>query len=475
MMRIAITLGLLLPLTAAQACGDCRWTALPECMQLGEALELSVSRPLDDAGPKLAELPLDLPDTDFEVFERIAGEGGGRQDLRLVLYPRRSGTLMLDLPGLDRHTIEVRDDGFLHASFTWRAEPQHWTLRRANRLELEVCGPGALRWSTPQPRFSSGLTLLPLSLPDAASGRDPRSCVPQRWVWSATPSRAGEFRIDLGMLEASRHGHRLRFPIPAFVAAVSPVPAWLPNGIAVGEPKVTHDALPEVVPAGQPLQWRLQLQAGYSEATLAALIDAQLSGNSAWARYPARIEALRTDSASPAWTLTLTALPERHGTLALPRLVLPWFDAAEGVLRQTTLETMPTTVRDPLREGTILVLYLLGVALLLALSAWLLCRPVHAWRAHRRLLARLAAARNAGALHEALVGADAPTTVRSWARSFLATHDAPGLAALAGEVDALRFGRAAATDFASVQQRLLDCLRQARPLGVRKAPSGAGR
>src|SRR5690606_5975400 len=95
MMRIAITLGLLLPLTAAQACGDCRWTALPECMQLGEALELSVSRPLDDAGPKLAELPLDLPDTDFEVFERISGEGGGRQDLRLVLYPRRSGTLML--------------------------------------------------------------------------------------------------------------------------------------------------------------------------------------------------------------------------------------------------------------------------------------------------------------------------------------------------------------------------------------------
>src|SRR5690606_22887371 len=110
--------------------------------------------------------------------------------------------------------------------------------------------------------------------------------------------------------------------------------------------------------------------------TLAALIDAQLSGNSAWARYPARIEALRTDSASPAWTLTLTALPERHGTLALPRLVLPWFDAAEGVLRQTTLETMPTTVRDPLREGTILALYLLGVALLLALSAWLLRRPV---------------------------------------------------------------------------------------------------
>lgn len=469
-MRAALCTLLLAYSGAALAdCADCRWGPLPARLQLGEALELEVSRPLRDGGTPLEALRLDALQHDFEIFERTIGQSAQGEDMRLTLYARHSGTLPLALPGHPPATIEVVSDGPVQVEFTWQAEPADWVLRRSGRLTLEACSRGALRWERPAPAIITGLTLLPLNPQPTAETHEARGCVPQRWTWSATPSLPGTLRVELGMLKAWRHGQALRFPSPPYAAQVAAVPAWLPAGIALTEPQIVHSDAPREGRVDEALVWTLRLRAGYSESALTALLDAQLAGDSAWARYPARISTV-PDGGTDLWDIRLSTIPDMHGSLALPQLRLPWFDAARGELRHVSLEATASLIRDPLRERLMLAAGTTGALALLLIAAGLLRHPVRARRERRRLLARVARARDADALHAALLGPQAGASLQAWARGYLTTHTAPDLPALTARVDALRFGRAATDEFAQLRTRLLACLRSARPVSRRTLP-----
>lgn len=474
---LTIVLLLITPIAAA-ACEDCRWTPPPGTMLLGEGLELTVSRPLDERGRRLPTLSLDALDDDFELLERIAGAGAESEDMRLLLYPRRTGRLPLTLPGLGTRFIDVRDDGPVGVSFSWHAEPRDWTLRRSTRLTLEACTRGALRWQRPEPMFSTGLSLVPLPSDPAADVTDPRGCIPQRWSWSATPTLGGALRLDFGMLEANRHGTRLRFPTPAFETRIASIPAWLPAGIAIDAPEVIEDARPADGRVGQPMVWLLRIRADYSEATLRALLDAQRVGSGPWARYPLQISATRDAAPSPLWEIRLTAQPEKQGALALPALSLPWFDTATDALRQTRITPGSMVVRDPARETLGRVLWLTAAALLLALVVRGARHALRDWLLHHRLIARVAHAANAHALHAALVGTSRPQTTAQWLQGFQQTRTAATLPAVLDTLDALRFGKHGSEDFHRVRAQLVQCLRTSRrrprPRWRAQAAAGTG-
>lgn len=440
-------------------CADCRWGPLPARLQLGEALELEVSRPLRDGGTPLEALRLDALQQDFEIFERTIGRSAHGEDMRLTLYARRSGTLPLALPGHPPATIEVVSDGPVQVEFTWQAAPADWVLRRSGRLTLEACSRGALRWERPAPAITTGLTLLPLDPQPNAETQEARGCLPQRWTWSATPSLPGTLRVELGMLQARRHGQALRFPSPPYAAPVAAVPAWLPTGIALTEPQIVHSDAPREGRVDEALAWTLRLRAGYSESALAALLDAQLAGNPAWARYPARIAAV-PGGETDLWDIRLSAIPDMHGSLALPQLRLPWFDATRGELRHVSVEAPDSQIRDPLRERLLLAGGAIALITLLLITARPLRSRLRARREHRRLLARVAHAADACALHAALTGATA-LTAPAWASAYARKHAAPELPTLITELEALRFGRSPTTSFPALRARLLRCLRAA--------------
>lgn len=462
MIRIAGILSLLMAQAVYATCDDCRWTPPPETMLLGEGLELTVSRPLDDRGRRLPTLSLDALDDDFELAERIAGAGAESEDMRLLLYPRRTGQLPLTLPGLGTRFIDVRDDGPVGVSFSWHADPPDWTLRRSTRLTLEACTRGALRWQRPEPVFSVGLSLVPLPSDRAAEGTDPRGCIPHRWSWAATPTLGGTLRLHLGMLEANRHGTRLRFPTPVFETRIASIPAWLPAGIAIDAPEVIEDARPTDGRVGEPAVWLLRIRADYSEATLRALLDAQRVGSGPWARYPLQINATRDAAPSPLWEIRLTAQPEKHGALALPALSLPWFDTAADALRQTRIAPGSVEVRDPAHETLAQVLWLTAAALLLSLVVGRARHALRDWLIHRRLIARVARAADAHALHAALVGTSRQQTTAQWLQGFQQTRTSATLSAVLETLDALRFGKDGSEDFHPVREQLVQCLRAAR-------------
>jgi hypothetical protein len=282
------------------------------------------------------------------------------------------------------------------------------------------------------------------------------------------------------MLEASRHGTRLRFSAPAFEAEVASVPAWLPPGLAIDAPEIVEDRRPTEGRVGEPVAWHLRIRADYSESTLIALLDAQLAGSGPWARYPAQITATRDAAPSPLWDIRLTAQPETQDALMLPSLSLPWFDTAAGEIRHTRVESGSVAVSDFARERLRLIAWLTASVLSLALAIGVVRHRLREWRTHRRLISSVARAANAEALHTALVGASGHQTTAQWMHGFLKSRIAPRLPSLLETLDAVRFGERGVGDFGRLRRELVQCLRTAirRPVRGRdrsaRAQAAAG-
>ena len=450
----------------ATGCDGCTWSTLPDTVLLGEALELTVSRALNGQPAQLPTLPLTALDAHFEVFERVTGASGLFEDMRLVLYPRRAGSVPVALPGSPPQMVEVRQDGPVGVRFEWQVEPAQWSVRRSVRLTLEACSRGALRWQRPEVSFVTGLSLIPLQSQPGDPTPDPSGCIPQRWSWSATPTLGGRLRLDLGMLEARRHGTLLRFPSPVFETEIAPVPGWLPAGIALDAPRIVEERRPSTAHAGEPVIWQVRIEADYSEATLAALLQAQTAGTPEWSRYPAQITAVRDAGSAALWDIRLSGHAQAAGSLALPPLSLPWFDVATGTLKQVRVEPGRITVDDPLRDRLLrlggLGAAVLGLALVLASFRQRLRQRI----AHRRLLGRVARASDAAELQAVLASSSGGHQSRAqWINDVLNSRHAPDLPGQLARLDALRFGpNPDPAGFVQLRQEIVQSLRAARDM-----------
>jgi hypothetical protein len=462
---------------AALADVGLQWSLDRDEIALGEPVTLTLERLPDAAGPGIDAFDRGVLVRDFEVYSRVLGRRSGRETLTLELYPLRSGDLRLPLPGAEvRPPLRVRDQGpgSFRVSFRLFAEPEAWRARQPVRLVLEACTRGMVLWQTPDPGFLTGLEIQPLGRAVQVGRDEERDCVPYQWSWSLTPTTGGRFRIEFGMLEGTRFGQRLRFPLPLLLADVAGAPDWLPAGLAQVEPRLELAAIPARSPVGEVLNLSLLLEADYSESVLAALLGAQFAGDPTWSRYPPDLLPLRVEGVIPRWEIRLHAQPETAGELGIPSLRLPWFDADADVLKEVVFEGPSIVVEARPRGLGWQVAGGVLVAVLLAAAVRVLCRE-WAWRAERRALTRrIRESEGFDALHQALIATPPWPEVRGsrsaravplgrWSLDFIEHWHAPALKRLVARLDAARFAGAAEEDLAVLREELLRCLRRATP------------
>lgn len=347
-------------------------------LALGEPLTLSLS----GKAATLEAIDLAPLQGDFEVFARTLSKSETQGILQLTLYPLKTGRLAIPALGSGRdrsRTLAVRVDAgsadMPAVSVKLHTEPGQPLVRQATRLTLELCDDGSLEWKRPNLPLSGRMQHRALGEEQIEIEQDGVRCTAHRYHWAVLPTQAGEIRFELPMLEANKFGQRLRLPPPVASFAAAPVPAWLPLNVPVGKPSLSAEALPAESPLERPLAWRFTVEGGYSVDGLKALLALQLQAHAAWRAYPPTVELLAPEDRNSPLTrlaVTLYALPETSGPLALPALTLPYFDPGSGRLEQLALAKQTLEIYAPFwRKLGLAAVLLAGSAVLLVLLQWL--------------------------------------------------------------------------------------------------------
>lgn len=465
---------------------------------LGEALTLTLSRPLAAPGPALEALDLSPLTHDFEIQGSTRGSDGTREDLTLTLYPRRLGRIELPrwgLPGKPT-VVEVTagSDKVPLVKFQFRIDPPELLARQSALLTLEACDDGTLQWRRPAITVRDGYGLRALNETEIITTRDGQRCTAHRWHWALLPTAPGWLRVLPPVLQASKFGAQLRFPAPTFEVKVAPVPSWLPAEVAIGPVKFGSAAAASAPTGvvGQPLPWRFVVTGDFGAQALRELVRAQLAAYPAWAHYPPTVQLVPGFDVAPRHEVTLYGLPRERGGIEQPALQLPWFDPAQGALRQAELPARRIEVGDPAGDRIIRLLWISAGVLAGGLVVVWVGRGL-AWRVRRWRFAR--AVRRCASLDElhravlgfSLAGATAPApTLHAWQERMEAQSLSQGLPTLVDALAQARYGRDAKPDAPVVSaltsvllmwlrsvRRCAKAQRETSPATARNDPSGS--
>lgn len=395
----------------------------------------------------LSEVDLTPLQTDFEVFASAASrsETRGRVQSRLevTLYPLRTGSLQVPpLRVLNQQTAPLQLTVLAGHDGTPAVDLRAWILpeypmeREPTLLRLQVIDDGSLEWDRPASPPVADATLLPAGESLRETEIDGTRRVVREFRWRVLPLKAGSLTIPLPTLDAHKFGQRLRFAAPVVSLRPRPAPAYLPLQLPIGRPAI-RSTPPVQLTVARPANWVLDIDApGLSVDGLRSLLPTPHHPSLKF--YPPVIESMR-DGEQTWLRATLSFVPQESGSLALPALALPWFDAASGQLRELRIDTPPLAVRDPRWEWAMRVaLALIGV-LMLAGAIWLSVRQLRRWRRKRAWLQSISRAADAPTLHAALT-AHAPVpsrTLSAW------SHRAQATPGMVEDLERLRFGPAA--------------------------------
>lgn len=420
---------------------------------LGEPLTLSLS----GKAANLEQLDLAPLKPDFEVFSRTLSHGDARGVLQITLYPLRTGKLAIPALGNGgKRTralpvrVDISSERMPAVRVKFGTEPAQPLVRQPTRMTLEICDDGSLEWKRPTLPLTSQAQHRALGEEQVEVEYDGRRCTAHRYHWAVLPTQTGEIALPLPMLEAGKFGQRLRLPPPVIAFNTGAAPAWLPLNVPIGKPVVSAEPLPDESPIERPLAWRIVVEGGYSSDGIKALLALQLQPHAAWKAYPPTVEALAPeDRNSPLSRLavTLYALPNASGALAVPALALPYFDPATARLQQVALPARQVRVYDPLwRKLGQAAAVLAGFILTLA-AAHFTRREIHWRQARRRALAEVRAAASPADLAGALRGLSwstgarpSPTLGRWLANMNTQAHTSASLAELVEAVEACHYG-----------------------------------
>lgn len=441
----------------------------PASIALGEPLSVSITARAD----LLDNLDLAPLMRDFEVRDRNQGGDGRESSLSLTLYPLRTGRIALPNLGLPLRapsvTVLEHSDTVPRVRFSVETAPARIHVREPVRLTVEACDDGSLMWQRPQLVTQEGLLLRPLNEEQFDAEREGERCTAHRWHWQAVPTAPGQTVLPLPMLQASKFGAQLRFPPPPAALHALPVPNWLPQDAAIGQPEISAAPLPHAWPLERPLAWRIEVSGGYSAEALRNLLQLQLAGLPAFADYAPLVELLASDGAAPRFAVTLYAVLRERGDMQLPELVFPWYDPAGAQLRQAKVKGAAIAVVDPARQRLFVWLKASSAALAAFALGYFLWRTL-AWRVRRqRALAELKRVADLAGLIRWLCAfslksrALPAATLGEWLRRMRQELRCEGLAELAAAVEAAHYGRAE-TQLAVLRERALACLAAAQPL-----------
>jgi hypothetical protein len=353
-------------------------------------------------------------------------------------------------------------------------DPAQPLARQATRLTLEACDDGSLNWERPVLPTHEGFSLRPLGEQQLDVERDGVMCTAHHWHWALLPTAAGTVDLALPWLKAGKFGAQLRFPPPTATLDIHPLPAWLPAEVAIGRPAVVASPLPADWPLERPLAWHLEITGGYTAAGLKALLRLQLAPYPALNAYPPTVEVLAPEDRNSPLTrlaVTLYALPQATGDLALPDLTLSWYDPATGRLENLALSGPRIKIFTPLHDTLLRWGVGLSIGALLGLAAWRLKKAL-SWRlARRRGLQAIARTRSPVELARALRAFTLTSRARPtaslglWQADMARQVHCPGLEGLVLEVEQACYGLETTPE--GLKARALGLLARARPIPSR--------
>ena len=462
------------------ACGVAHAAALTarldkSAVALGEAVTLTLQS-RETALDTLDTAPLDDA---FDVFSRTRSQGAEGDTLVLTLYPRRAGVLsvpVLEVDGRRSAALRVKvTDG----SETVPRVTAQWTLAPAEprvgepvRLTLSICDDGSLQWQRPKLPASTGRVLRELGEDEGAGAgvQGDIPCTLHRYHWALLASQSATAMLAVPMLDASRFGARLRFPGAELSWRARALPAWLPAHVPPVEPRIRAEPLPARWPLQRPLAWHIDIEGGYSEADLQALLDMQLRASPALGVYPPLIETVpldAVDSPLSRYRVTLYLQPHATGRVAVPTLRLPWYDAGRGQIASVAIAGAALTVFDPrwcvagqVAAGAAVVLLSIGAGWRLRrMMRWRLAR----WRGLRAIRASADAVQLARAVRRfSLDGQPEAPSLGEWQRRMEQESGDGDIAEAVSHLEQQLFGQASFT-LAALQQPFLRSLARTCP------------
>lgn len=415
--------------------------------RLGEPIMLRIR----SAAP-LAVLDLTPVMRDFEIFSQTITSSGSagcaRYILEAILYPLRSGKLML--PRLSLGAARSRGVPVYVAPgnvslIAW-VPPEIPMEREPTLLHLEIRDDGSLSWDTPIEVNVASATLQVLPELNRQDKLADATQFVRHYRWRLLPLKAGSLRVDFGMLDAHQFGQRLRFPVNAVSLRVQAAPAYLPLHLPIGKPVIHADPPPGVLIAGRPTAWNMVIQAPGLSAE-GALRLLQYTAPAGLRFYAPSVTPVNIDGMD-SLQLTLTFVAERTAD-TFPALHLAYFDRHTRRIEVVSVPATRLQVHDAGHQKMLARVGLLGGALVLAGLGYRLWPSLRQLRIKRAWLAHIRDAKDATDLYRVL------TQAAPWRSKTLRQCPEPlqKEGAECGYLERIRFANGiSGTSFADVKQ-----------------------
>lgn len=435
---------------------DMTWSIDRTTVALGETLQLFVERKAPRPGQPSPALDLSAIANDFLVIGQTSTSTGfgsnpsARESYLIAIVPKRSGQLVLDLPGLPeggQPIIQVVNGGFSTPLVRLRTElrplPSQIVQRQSYLLVMSVCTTGALLWKSPQIPASTGYVVDYLGERTAEEPESPeqQACSRIDWSYRLTPLTSGNLQIAPMPLEGSHFGRSMLFVPPPLSLEVQPLPAWLPDGLPIGGWTASWQE-PGTVEGGQPAEFILQAQAAGTPRRIEQIVRQalQISNDQEWQAAKIRVEPQAGRlAAEPSWLIRLTRLaPAQSGFYATPALQLGYWDVERRALAYTSVDAtsyevkaQPLTIAERLMGLLAATLLIFAGGVLLLPGAGLLY-----WR--RQLLRPVSSPAEIAAAAQRL---DRAARAYEYFPGEYAQREAARLRALQTDLDTVRFRR----------------------------------
>ena len=410
-------------------------TADKHDIALGEALTVTIRA--QDADAALDSLDLNALKSDFDIYtgstskqtEVIKGKPATTETTTLILYPLHSGRLQL--PALKfagsssrAVAVTVRESGpdTPQVLFKTALTPAHPLTRQVATLTLDIYDDGSLQWSLPKLTAPAGTYIRELASSQQDTTLNGTPFTMHRLAWAIMPLTPGKVTINFPMLNAIKFGNRLRYAAPSLQFNTRPAPRYLPIYVPIGNLAVTSEPLSGKLVLNRPVDWNLVVRGtGISVEGLTRLLP-ELTDSDALHFYPPQIRLIEASDNTPEQTIlvTLPFQPLRTGTIRLPKIELPYYNPATGVIESTAIASPAFTVINPLWHAAAkLIVIIAGSGFMI----WLSRISVRLYRrkcTRQASLRRIAAAANAHQLRQALLnfdwgsGAIQAHTLRLW-------------------------------------------------------------
>ena len=281
------------------------------------------------------------------TYNIYLGQGRSTSEIKVELFPKRSGTLIIpafEIDGLTTKPIQIEvlskttalpDEVFVRSGTTvespWVGQQVVAYVDLYHRVELKSASLGSNFETEPVQ-----IELLPnWKMPQAIHQEKVQGIEyeVERIAWAVFPNQAGPFTVQLpDIWITTKTDRQLRLPQQRLDFEVKPLPADLPADIIIGKPELTAGPLPDHFKQHELSEWTLTLKAPVAVTALPKFLPGiELPKGLKLYPDPARYHTEQTSvGIMDAADYTLSIMPLFAGEYELPPIRVPYFDPDSG-------------------------------------------------------------------------------------------------------------------------------------------------